>query len=205
MKFDSIIFDLDGTLWDSVDCVVEIWNNALEQAGLEPTMNYNELSRCMGLQIEQIFDKVIPQATPAQRRQVKEICTKTEVDFLGSRGGILYDNVEKTLEKLCKTHRLFIVSNCQEGYIEAFFRAHGLRKYFEDYECAGRTGMSKGENIRLLADRCRLERPVYIGDTIMDCDAAAQAGVPFIHAAYGFGEVACSEKVRSFSEIPNAV
>ena len=204
-KYDGIIFDLDGTLWDSVECVVAIWNNALEKAGIAPTMNYKELSRCMGLRIEQIFDRVIPQATPEQRRQIKQTCVETEQDYLAQHGGILYDGVEETLKKLKQTHRLFIVSNCQEGYINAFYRAHGLKKYFEDDECAGRTGKSKGENIRLLADRRGLERPVYIGDTIMDCQAAGEAGVDFIHAAYGFGEAECSCAVKNFTDIPVVV
>ena len=200
-KYDGIIFDLDGTLWDAVDCVVEIWNSALEKAGIEPTMNYNELSRCMGMRIEQIFDRVIPQATQEQRAQIKHTCTTTEQSYLAEHGGILYDGVEETLARLTKDHRLFIVSNCQEGYIRAFFKAHGLEPYFEGFECAGRTGKPKGENIRLLADRAGLERPVYIGDTILDLEAANEAGVPFIHAAYGFGEVSCDVKAGSFSEI----
>lgn len=204
-RYDSIIFDLDGTLWDSVDCVVAIWNGALEAAGIEPTMSYDELSRCMGLRIEQIFDKVIPQATPEQRRLVKENCVKTEQKYLAEKGGTLYDKVEETLAALQKTHRLFIVSNCQDGYINAFFKAHGLRKYFEDYECAGRTGLAKGENIKLVVERSGLKAPVYIGDTISDYEAAVEAGVPFIHAAYGFGEVDGAAKAGSFAEITELV
>ena len=204
-KYDSIIFDLDGTLWDSVECVVAIWNNALVKAGIEPTLGYDELSRCMGLRIEQIFDRVIPQATQQQRDMIKETCTKTEQSYLAQRGGVLYDKVEETLAALKKTHRLFIVSNCQEGYIRAFYKAHGLDKYFEDFECAGRTGRPKGENIRLIADRSGLKSPVYIGDTIMDQTAAAEAGVDFIHAAYGFGEAENCVKAQSFEDIPSLV
>ncbi len=204
-KYDSIIFDLDGTLWDTVDCVVEIWNAALVKAGIEPTLNYDELSRCMGLRIGQIFDRVIPQATAGQRSLIQETIAGTEQAILAKKGGILYGKVEETLAALMKTHRLFIISNCQEGYINAFFEAHDMRKYFEDYECAGRTGKSKGENIRLLAERCGLERPVYIGDTVYDYEATTEAGVPFIHAAYGFGKVDCEVKANSFEEIPKLV
>ncbi len=204
-KYDSIIFDLDGTLWDAVECVVTIWNDALEKAGIEPTLNYEQLSRCMGLRIEQIFDRVIPQATQQQRELIKENCAKTEQKYLAEKGGVLYDNVEDTLAALRKTHRLFIVSNCGIGYINAFFKAHGLDKYFEDFECAGRTGLPKGDNIRLLAERHNLRAPVYIGDTVSDFEAANAAKVPFIHAAYGFGEVECDVKALSFSQIPSLV
>lgn len=188
-KYDAVLFDLDGTLWDAVHTVVKIWNKVLVSVGLEPTMNYDELSKCMGLRIEQIFDRVIPFATEEQREQIKEGCILTENEYLSECGGILYEGVEETLAKLKEKYKLYVVSNCQDGYIQAFFKAHDLKKYFDGYECAGRTGMSKGENIKLVAQREGLKSPVYVGDTIFDYQAAEQAGVPFIFAEYGFGEV----------------
>ena len=70
-----------------------------------------------------------------------------------------------------------------------------MHKYFKDWECIGRTGRPKGENIQLVVQRNGLKSPVYVGDTILDCQAAQQAGVPFIHASYGFGEVPDVERV----------
>ncbi len=204
-QYDAVLFDLDGTLWDAVGAVVEIWNKALVSVGIEPTMNYNELSKCMGLRIEQIFDRVIPFATPEQRKKIKEKCILTEQEYLADVGGILYEGVEETLLKLKEKYRLYVVSNCQDGYIQAFFKAHGLEKYFDGYECAGRTGMSKGDNIKLVAQREGLKSPVYVGDTISDYQAATQAGVPFIFAEYGFGEVENAQvkanTFRSLAEI----
>ena len=188
-KFDGIIFDLDGTLWDSVRSVVVVWNNALKSAGIEPTMTYEQLSRYMGLRIEQIFDNVLPHATDEQRTKIIESCTIDERHYLAEHGGILYDNEEEVLRQLKQNHSMFIVSNCQDGYIQGFYEAHGLEKYFDDYECAGRTGLPKGDNIKLVVQRNHLQKPVYIGDTISDYAAARAAGVPFIFAEYGFGEV----------------
>ena len=84
---------------------------------------------------------------------------------------------------------LGIVSNCQEDYIETFLDYYGLWKYITDTENAGRTGKSKGENIRLVVERNGFDRVLYVGDTQKDCDAADLAGVPFVHAAYGFGTI----------------
>lgn len=48
-----------------------------------------------------------------------------------------------------------------------------------------------------------IENAVYVGDTQSDCDAARQAGVPFIFASYGFGNVdAFDAAVSSIREIP---
>lgn len=186
-KYDSIIFDLDGTLWDAVDSVVEVWNEVLKDVGLEPSMDYQKLSRCMGLLINQIVETLIPDATPEQTEKIIAECAKREIGMLSKLGGKLYDGVEQVLGSLSGKYRLFVVSNCQDGYIQAFFSAHGLRKYFTDYECAGRTGREKCYNIEKVVKEYRLKSPVYVGDTASDCEAAAKAGIPFIFASYGFG------------------
>ena len=101
---------------------------------------------------------------------------------------------------------LFLVSNCQDGYIEAFFQAHGLGRYFTDYENPGRTGLPKADNIALVAERNGLRRPLYIGDTQGDYDAASKAGVPFLHAAYGFGRIDRPvPSVATFGDLPDAI
>ena len=71
-------------------------------------------------------------------------------------------------------------------------------------ELAGRTGLDKGENIRLVMARNGVRRAVYVGDTQGDADAAKKAGVPLIFAAYGFGRVADAEYViQEISELPS--
>ena len=69
------------------------------------------------------------------------------------------------------------------------FKAHKLDKYFTDYECPGRTGLSKGENNKLIIERNNLKNPVYVGDTEGDAESAKAAGIPFVFAKYGFGNV----------------
>ena len=131
---------------------------------------------------------------------------EAENRYVAALGGRLYPQAAETLELLARRYRLFIVSNCQVGYIEAFFQAHGLEKYFTDYENPGRTGLDKAGNIALVAERNGLKRPLYIGDTQGDYHAAVKAGVPFLHAAYGFGTIDHEvPAVHAFAEIPGAV
>ena len=97
---------------------------------------------------------------------------------------------------------LFIVSNCQSGYIELFLEKTGLADCITDSECAGRTGLSKGPNIRLVADRNHLQNPVYVGDIDGDRQASEEAGVKFCHASYGFGKVERKDYVmKEFSDL----
>lgn len=187
---DSIIFDLDGTLWDSRETVVLAWNKAIEQNDkIDHTLTKQHLKETMGLQMHEIMQKLFPHLNAEVHKELIQSCGEIEGDFLSERGGILYENLEEVLKALSEKYGLYIVSNCQEGYIEAFYAYHGLDKYFRDFENPGRTGLSKGENIKLLMKRNGLEAPVYVGDTAGDQKAAEDAGIPFVYAKYGFGDV----------------
>jgi phosphoglycolate phosphatase len=187
---DSIIFDLDGTLWDSRETVVMAWNKAIEQNDkIDHTLTKQHLKETMGLQMHEIMQKLFPHLDTEMHNEIIQSCGEFEGDYISERGGILYENLEDVLKALSEKYKLYIVSNCQEGYIEAFYAYHGLEKYFQDFENPGRTGLSKGENIKLLMERNGLKEPVYVGDTAGDRKAAKDAGIPFVYAKYGFGEV----------------
>lgn len=198
---DSIIFDLDGTLWDPVDTVLAAWNSVLEKHRMR-NLSRNELEETMGLQMEEISRKLFPDLKNTQRLRLIEECSRVENKFLEQRGGRLYENVEAVLKELSQKHKLYIVSNCQDGYIEAFYKYHKLEKYFEDYENPGRTGLSKGENIKLVMERNNLSSPIYVGDTTGDLQAARIAGIPFVYAKYGFGQVSeYEEAIAGFEDL----
>lgn len=190
-KTDSIIFDLDGTLWSSTKAISEAWGIILKKHDDidKKEITEQELFGCMGLPMYDIAAKLFPEM-PVQKRNalMDELCI-FENDYLAERGGELFDGLEDILATLKKEYKLYIVSNCQDGYIEAFLKAHHMEKYFDDTECWGRTKASKGESNKLLISRNNLKNPVYVGDTRGDYQSAIDAGIPFIYAAYGFGEV----------------
>lgn len=190
MNIDGIIFDLDGTLWNSVKVVTKAWNHVLKEFK-EARGNVTEemLQSIMGLQIPQIGQKFFPYLDKELQIKIVTTCCEDQLGFIEKEGGILFPELEETLSKLSEKYPLFIVSNCNFGYIEAFYKYHKLDKYFKDYEHAGNTGLSKGENIKIIMKRNNLKNAVYVGDTQGDCDATRKAGIPFIYASYGFGRV----------------
>ncbi|SIT73074.1 HAD family hydrolase [Edaphobacillus lindanitolerans] len=186
---DSIIFDLDGTLWDSRGTVAKAWTQVVKDSdSVRREVTEKDLKGTMGLQIHEIADVLFDDLSKEERMKLIRACCRQELPDLERDGGELYEGLEETLSKLAETYRLFIVSNCQEGYIESFYAYHGLGHYFEDFENPGRTGLSKGENIRLIIERNGLQSPVYVGDTEGDRTAAEFAGIPFVFASYGFGQ-----------------
>lgn len=121
-------------------------------------------------------------------KYTKEAFNKN-IDNLLKNGGTLYPKLQETIKKLSKHFRLYIVSNCMEGYIESFLNSSMLKDYFCDYESHGKTKLSKGENIKLVIERNHLKNAIYVGDTLGDKLVAAYAGIPFMYASYGFGNV----------------
>lgn len=202
MKYDGILFDLDGTLWDSTEAVAASWEIALRgQPDVEAPPTREQLEGVMGMTGEQLMATLYPQLSPQRHQELFDLCCQVENGYLREHGGRLYPSLVETLDKLSQKLPLFIVSNCNAEYIPCFLDAHQLHRYFQDWECIGRTGKQKWENIRLVVERNHLQRPVYVGDTAMDQEAAQKAGVPFLHAAYGFGEVTGAPEITQFPQL----
>ncbi len=204
MKFDSLIFDLDGTLWDSSETVAESWNTVLEKNNNPMRITGKDVLKHMGKAMDVIMRDVFgADMNDEEVKSFLKMLSAEEIRLICEKGGVLFHDVEKTLSLLKNDYRLFIVSNCQKGYIEAFLEAHRLSEYFEGFMCWGDTKLPKGETNKRLIEKYSLKNPVYIGDTEGDRISAETAGIPFIHASYGFGEVSGYDyKITAFSELP---
>ena len=203
MKFDSLIFDLDGTLWNSADTVAEAWNIALEKAGYDIRITGEDVLKQMGKPMDAIMRDAFGETMSQEEAMAfLKVLSDEEINHIEKTGGKLMPMLTETLDELKKSYRLFIVSNCQKGYIEAFLKAHSLSDYFEGFMCWGDTKLPKAETNKQLITRYSLKNPVYIGDTEGDHISAQGAGIPFVHAAYGFGEVSgCDYRIEKFSDL----
>lgn len=203
----AIILDLDGTLWDSTGCACDIWNRVLEKhEDISFRMTKEKAEQLMGKTMEDIGLILFPELPADARNAIIDEFGDEEVKYLTENGAILYDGLEEVLKELYADYKLYIVSNCQDGYVPAFLHAHKLGQYFMDIEMSGRTGLDKGSNIKLIMERNNIESAVYIGDTEGDEKAARFAGIPFIYAKYGFGNaVSPDEVIADIRELPECI
>ncbi len=203
----GIIFDMDGTLWDSAEGVAKSWMEVLAEEYPElPEITEGDIQAVMGKTMDVIARLLFPTLTEEKQMEVLDKCCIRENDYLAEHGGVLYPELEDTLAKLQEDYNLYIVSNCQSGYIEAFLQHYDFEKYFEDIECYGNNELSKGENIKLIVERNGLDKAVYVGDIQGDYEATKEAGLPFIHAAYGFGTISADvPAIQKFSDLPETV
>ena len=180
MEKSMIIFDLDGTLWDSSAAVAESWNVVIRRAGgpVRDLTKY-DISSNMGKTMTEIADVIFGMLPTEERYALSRKCEIFENEYITEHGGNLYPGVRETLEAMLAEGALMtVVSNCQEGYVKAFLDSMDMHRYFPDYEEWGRSGLLKADNIRLIMERNGADRAVYIGDIQKDWDAATEAGIP---------------------------
>ena len=204
MKYESLIFDIDGTLWDSRALVAEGYNIQLRAEGQgHLCVDAETLRPLFGKIMTEIADSILASIPAPERYGLMERCMETENRYLyENECDIGYPGIKETMAQLAKNHRLFIVSNAQCGYPELCMEKMGLTAYIQGHMCFGDTGTSKGRTIRTLMQKHNITDCVYIGDTQGDYEATLEAGIPFIWAAYGFGTPdGYDAKIDAFKEL----
>lgn len=210
----NFILDIDGTLWDSTGVVAVGWNRALKEAAVPEldglVITADSLKKEFGKPMDVIADDLFGDIDPAKKDALLKLCCKYEHEaIVENTKDITFPGVRETLRALsdnkCGKYDkcgLYIVSNCQDGYIELVMEKNGITDIISDYECFGRTGLQKDENIRLVIERNKLENVMYVGDTAGDFEASKKAGVPFVFASYGFGSVAGADyEIKEFKDL----
>ena len=202
-KIDAIIFDLDGTLWNTVDSCLKATNLVKEEhKDITRDVTREQIESAMGKTSDEIINIYYGYLPREKGEEYANESFNKNVENLLKEGGTLYPNTRETIMNLSKKYKLYIVSNCVKGYIESFLNTSGLKDYFDDYESYGNTLLSKGENIKLVIERNNLKNPIYVGDTSGDMEGAKIAGIPFVYAAYGFGDVESFDyKIDDISEL----
>lgn len=191
MEFESLIFDIDGTLWDTRGLVAEGWNAQLQKEELdELCMTVEQLTPLFGKVAKDLADVLFAPLPEAERMPLMDRCMDHELGYLWEQPcKVGYPGVKETLAALTEKHRLFIVSNSQSGYPQVCIEKLGLTDLIQGHLCFGDTRTCKGETIKKLMADHKITSACYIGDTQGDADAAALAGIPFVYCAYGFGNV----------------
>ena len=188
-KYDGIILDIDGTIWNTTGIVSIAWNKAIDNSKMDAKkIVAQDLQKEFGKTMDVIALDLWPNLSKNDRSILMDYCcTEEQIMLSKNTMDITYPNVIETIKELSIYIDFYIVSNCQSGYIELTLEKTGLAKYIKDFECYGNTLKGKAENLQLLIQRNNLLKPVYIGDTQGDCDSCFQARIPFIWASYGFG------------------
>ena len=206
-EYDSLLFDMDGTLWDAVDSYCAVWNATIARmCPRVPAVTRAALEGMMGKPLRTIYDALVGPGFDSPYDVFFAELLRDEDRLMPVLGGKLYPGVMETIRTLAEDYKLFMVSNCNAGGLPVFLDFTGLKPYFTDHISYGDTGCDKDRNIALMVQRHGLRAPLYIGDTEGDRRAAHAAGVPFAWAAYGFGRAEQPDlTLNSIAQLPTLI
>lgn len=188
MKPDSLIFDMDGTLWDAVDMYRQIWTRALDAQRITARITREDLLHYMGKNIFEIVNGLLPQLRPEQIDPFLEEIAVQNVKIIPETKADIFPGVQEGLEALSGKYSLFMLSNCEKGGLVNFMNYTQTTHLFTDFMEYGQNLMPKSHNLKLLKEKHHLHTPVYVGDTDSDSRESAKADVPFVFVTYGFGK-----------------
>ena len=194
MKNDALIFDIDGTLWNACAASAKGWNLGLSKLGINQNITAEQIESVAGYPFEKCIELILP-GLQDQHANLLDILNNGEIESLNSEGGIFFDGVIEGIKMLSNSYKIFLVSNCQDWYMNVFLSFSGLNPMIIDFDCHGMSGIPKHEMLSRMKKKYSLKNPVYIGDTDSDESAASLANMDFIHVTYGFGSTA-KETVR---------
>lgn len=203
IKYGAILFDLDGTLWDASKASADGWNAALTSLNIvDISVTSGDIRRVSGQPFGECVATLLPNVSGTDNLSLMETIDANERIKIEERGGDVYDGVVAGLRVLFKRHKLFLISNCQAWYLDAFFNHIPVKELFIDSNCYGRSGLSKTEMIQTVIQRYSLGSCIYIGDTEGDEQSARGASIDFGHVRYGFGESTSPDiSFSKFSEL----
>lgn len=195
MRYDGLVFDLDGTLWDGSELSAEAINQGYREFGIDRLITREFVQSISGKPSAEC-DAILLEGIPASM-QPSVMARIDQLELLTieqSAAMKLFPGVREGVRTLSQHFQLCVVSNCGSRYLQVFLESSGIGEVFLDSECFGTTRRPKAENIAAVVRRQGFLRPCYIGDTMSDKAAADGSQTPFIQAQYGFG-----------SRIPNVI
>lgn len=188
MRINNIIFDLDGTLLDTTEGVIESAIYAIKAMNYEE-LAYDTMLSFVGPPIQESFSKHY-NCNSEEAQNVANIFRdyyKENALFKAKP----YEGIFELLEQLKKAGKKIAVATYKrEDYALTLLKHFGLDQYFESIHGADNKNTLKKADI-IGTCICELnatkENSVLVGDTIHDAVGAEKAGISFIAVTYGFG------------------
>ena len=200
----GIIFDLDGTLWDTSVPTFKAANDVAKENNLK-NISLDTIIRGMGENKEFNAKSYYPEVSLDKGLELLDKAADKNFYYLKNKEAIIYDNVESVLQSLSKKYNLYIVSNCFDNEYINTFKSY-LNVEFKDYIAAGSMNISKGEAIKLIINKNNMDKAIYVGDTKLDQESSKYANIPFIYCKYGFDKIEnCEYSINNINELDNTI
>ncbi|MBP1154580.1 phosphoglycolate phosphatase [Paenibacillus sp. PvR052] len=179
-KPEAMIFDLDGTLFQTETLLLPAYHGTFDRLRAEglyegETPPEKHILSGLGMLLEHIWQIVMPDVDHAVHRRADELLLKLQLEGMARGEGKLYDGVTDTLKELHgRGIRLFIASNGLEAYVKGVIRYQGLEPLFKPdglYSAGEFQTRSKVDLVRMLLEKHEVASAWMVGDRSSDVEA----------------------------------
>ena len=199
MTKKAIFFDLDGTLPDSGEGIMNCATLGLQHFGL-PVPSREEMRVFVGPPLDQTFIKF---GVPEDKTDEAIAVFRSRYRTIGKYENFPYPGIREALQTLkAQGHRLFVATSKPEVLANEVLEHFGLSEVFEQIAGATLDGSRshKADVITyLLGLTGDVGQTIMVGDTAFDVLGAAQHGIPTIGVSWGYGEVPDMEKAGAIA------
>ena len=194
MGYQAILFDLDGTLTDSGEGIINCAAMTLERFGL-PVPSREEMRVFVGPPLTQTFARF---GVPEDKVDEAVAIYRERYVPIGAYENVPYPGIRELLETLqAEGYRLYVATSKPEGMSVKILEHFDLAKYFVRI-CGAATDRSRNTKEAvisyLLEETGEKDNLIMVGDTVYDVLGARQLGIPCLGVSWGYGEVADMEQ-----------
>ncbi|OEF96381.1 hypothetical protein BHF71_04310 [Vulcanibacillus modesticaldus] len=195
-KYDAIIFDFDGTLFQTEKLALPSFERTFDQLkkdGIKIVKipSEQQMLNVIGMTLDDIWNSLLPELPKEAHIKANEYMLKNELDLVNEGYGALYPGVIKTLDELKRQgYRLFIASNGLAEYVKGLSKAFMIESYFDAIYTAGEYNTSTKKLLvkQLIAD-FSINKCVMVGDRHSDIEAGEYNHCLTVGCDFGFASI----------------
>lgn len=202
-KYDLILFDLDGTIFDTAETILNSLRATIEYAGIRKLTKEEEWS-FIGPPILKSIKKYYPELSDEEIDKLVEYYRAYYIDNELLKAELFPGVLETIISLRDNGYKVALATYKIMKCVTPLFEKKGMTKYFDSIRgSVAESGLTKADIMKLAMEDCKVtdvDRVCMVGDTEYDLRGAIACDMPFIGVTYGAGIKNLTEEEKNYKK-----